>query len=157
MVGQRGGEIAFLPVKANSYEPLVRLELKPTTHLKLKEKALLHQRQKEKIGIFQKVVIQSIDKGRTNQKTDIYGGLKKMDVFFKEPKASVKNFLIIISDGYEDAHLFPRITLPENVMVFLIGNRNEHFVKTLGDNVLKFENINSAIKHISNFSKEVKS
>jgi len=152
----KGGSINYLPLTANSFIPITRLELEPYQGKSLKQRAVLSQKQKDGIESFKKEVTKSITSGRSARKTDLWGAIKRTELLFNEaPKGRQinKKILLLVSDGIDDAKKYQPTTLSNDITVILVGNRGEQVKRKIGKKVLEFEGMNSAIKYIEYLAK----
>ena len=95
------------------------------------------------------------------QRTDLYGAVTRIMLFFEEPSNSgrAQKYFLIISDGIDDvgqARQSSPILMPLNLNVVTVGVRPTIAQQLFGGQAVLFESISPAIAYIRESSTELK-
>jgi len=150
LVLQTGGSINFLPMTANSFVPINRVDLDPVQDKTLKQKAMIRQKHNQRIESFKQEVSESITSERSAMRTDLWGAIKRADRLYQEVSISAQHrkYFLLISDGLDDAKKHIPIAFPNDVHIILVGNINEELKPKIGGQISEFEGLDAGIKFI---------
>ena len=146
----RGGFMAVGLIDEQAFAPLVRLEVAPVVG-RLDERAQRNIQNQKQISQFREEATKQVDRLRNAGKTDINGALARFDLFFNEPilPSHAEKILICISDGLDTGPWRKKsIQLSADVKVFTVGIEGRLAQQLFGDQALRFESIDAAIKHL---------
>jgi len=150
LVLEVGGSINYSTLESNSFVPINRLGLEPIQDKSLKQKAMIRQKQNQRIESFRQEVSESIKSERSAMRTDLWGAIKRADRLYQEVSIGkqYRKYLLLISDGLDDANKHSPVALSNDVFVILVGNTNEELKQQIGGQVSEFEGLDAAIKYI---------
>jgi len=157
MVLEIGGSINYSTLESNSFVPINRLDLEPIQEKSLKQKAMIRQKQNQRIESFKQEVSETIKSERSAMRTDLWGGIYRADRLYQEVSIGEqqRKYLLLISDGLDDAKKHSPVALSNDVLVILVGNINKELKQQIGGKVSEFEGLDAAIKYIIHIAKGV--